>query len=186
MVIEEPATISVELAREGIKNPVLAGTLFGHIRKHDCRVRLKEDSIVIKLRKDKPGKWHSILDKPSTDLKMATPENRIHPVAADRQFIEEERAPIEPSFAAAPVIATEVRQESNMRSLDEEIAQENHAIKGVLDSMKAFHESVFGGFEKQPNSPAAANTQIMPTNSGFGVELYAETKDSDRAFAVSE
>jgi hypothetical protein len=196
-VVIEPKSISVELAKEGIKNPVLAGSLFGQVRKDHCRVRIKDDSIIIKLRKDAPGKWHSILDKVSTDLKAATSDNRIPPIDADRQFMEdkedeeqEERAPIEPSIDGSTADGRS-RGQVNQR-IEDELAQENATIKGVLESMKAFHSKIFSGVNmdsgNETKTQVKENRQhtIMPTTSGFGVEIATEQRDESQPLARSE
>lgn len=84
--------IRIELARDGICNPIMEGKLLKSVNPDQCRVRMKNDSVVIKLRKVKPGRWRSILDeRESADMVtiITGPEARLQPtVRLDREQME--------------------------------------------------------------------------------------------------
>lgn len=93
----EQDSIRIEITRDGFENPIMSGKLFKSVKPGQCRVRMKNDSVVIKLRKTEPGRWQSILeDETNTDSQKDTPspEARIKPTT--RKEIQQMRAPIAP------------------------------------------------------------------------------------------
>ena len=78
----EQESIRIEIARDGIENPIMAGKLFKSVKPDQCRVRMKNDSVVIKLRKTESGRWASILDDEANAYSQKItpgPEARIKP-----------------------------------------------------------------------------------------------------------
>ncbi|CAB9497054.1 Suppressor of g2 allele of skp1 [Seminavis robusta] len=159
-VLIEPKTISVEITRDDIINPVVAGVLFAEVHKNHCRVRIKPDSVLIKLRKTEKGRWRSILEEVLNDVKTVTPETRIRP---RRGVDKESREPIEPMTHEKPTTVaggtkriTKKPQplgsyaSNDTSDGDDDVDAEETAINpseskvmGALESMKKFHQALF-------------------------------------------
>jgi CS domain len=143
-VVIEPKHISVEITRRNLENPLIAGILFGQVEKDHCRVRIKKDSVLIKLRKTDNGRWRSILQDMSALPQKPTPETRIRPVQGTK-----DKDPIEPSphhdlpgdseQSAIPVDMYEV--DDKVETID---ASESKVFS-TLESIKKFHKNLFGG-----------------------------------------
>jgi hypothetical protein len=141
----EPKHISVDITRHDLGNPLIAGVLYGQVEKEHCRVRIKKDSVLIKLRKTVTGRWRSILQDvtPVSPKQKPTPETRIRPIKTTR-----DTDPIEPSLRhdlprekEQSAISVDV-----YRGVDtlETIDASESTVFSTLESIKKFHQSLFG------------------------------------------
>jgi len=76
----ESDRLSIEIAREGIQNTILTGKLFKCVDPDQCRVRLKYDCVVVKLRKTESCRWYSILKNCTDEAETSkVPTSRVEP-----------------------------------------------------------------------------------------------------------
>lgn len=180
-VLIEPQNISVEFVRVGIENPVFAGTLFEEVQRQHCRVRIKDDCALIKLRKQVPGLWSSILSEVSTDLKRSTATKRLRPVKGSKTRGQEKD---KDSLIARSDPPAEMRDNANASDLAQEIELENSGIKAIFDGMKSYFS-----FEQKCDIEVIDEqkdmaTCIMPSESGFDVEVAEKLDPPDEIAAI--
>ena len=145
-VLIEPKSIIVEMSRYDVENPILAGILFGQVEVDHCRVRLKKDSVVIKLRKSVKGRWKSILEEATTVLAKPTPETRIPPRqgSGDRDPIEPSTYHDLPGSSEKSAISVDDYDIENQE--DETIDVNSSNVFSTLETIKKFHQSLLGMF----------------------------------------
>lgn len=59
----EAESLSVKLTKQGQEFTVLAGTLYETVLPDQCLVSIRDDKVLIKLRKSSPGEWYTLLSK---------------------------------------------------------------------------------------------------------------------------
>lgn len=186
-VLLEPESLSVAIARPGLENPVISGKLSGSIQIKHCRVRVKKDSVVVKLRKTVRGRWRSIIDEPGTALhrrplelsEVRQPLKPKAPVEDNKQRIpaikssdhkvkeimvrprlEEARQPIQPNytFRAGPIERRPTTKPSEKK------------VKGLLDTIKQFHQDLFFDQHDGDSEPTTTEDENSESESYIPLE----------------
>ena len=145
----EEESIRVEIARDGIKNPIMEGKLLKAVKPDQCRVRMKDDSVVIKLRKAESSRWKSILEKSEdsddADRKITpSPESRIQPTP--KLDTKQMRQPIEPREERKAVLpdpkATAKAQAAVAATADKKASAKSAAASPPVQPSDTFFENL--------------------------------------------
>ena len=146
----EEESIRVEIARDGIKNPIMEGKLCNAVNPNQCRVRMKDDSVVIKLRKAEASRWKSILDKSGdsdgSDKKVTpSPESRLQPTP--KLDTKQMRAPIEPReerkvVLPNPKAIAAKTQATTAAAVDEGASTKSPAVSPPVQPSDTFFENL--------------------------------------------
>jgi CS domain len=171
-VLIEPKHISVDITRHGLVNPLVAGALFGKVEKQHCRVRIKKDSVVIKLRKTFVGRWKSILQQVSP---VPAPEAG----SLEEVTTEDSRDPIVPrphhefqgdnSELTSAMSVDLCEGDEEVETID---ASENNVLKTLRD-IKKFHMDLFGKLGR------SSTAQEEGANNASGDESRHEAESTD-------
>jgi len=149
----ETDNITIEIAKTDVVNPILTGKLYGTVDKARCRVRIKNDCVVIKLRKSEDGRWKSILNEEGYceyhAKAVPAPETRVRPL---RTMLDKVREPIEPREEPATAklgttlqdISAEAKGEEKYYVAEMSIQPSESKVMGVMENMKLFHNMMLG------------------------------------------
>ena len=172
-VLIDPRFLSVLITRADLDNPVISGSLFGAVEKNHCRVRVKPDSVVIKLRKKVKGSWKSILQDPNApppeeeeSEKEGEDSEKELPEEVEVETRADPYKEVTPLRMQDPIVPRERAAADRMTVAEgggvkfappEEkttIKASESLVQGVMDKIKQFHQDLFFDPKAYLNKPA--------------------------------